>query len=87
MYTAVTYSFPNFELVCCSISGSNCFFLTCIQVSQETGMVVLYSNLFKKFLQFVVIHTVKGFSAVIETEVDVFLELYCFLYDPANVDN
>ena len=50
-------------------------------------MVVLYSNLFKKFLQFVVIHTVKGFSAVIETEVDVFLELYCFLYDPANVDN
>ena len=50
-------------------------------------MVVLYSNLFKKFLQFVVIHTVKGFSAVIETEVDVFLEFSCFFYDPKDVGN
>ena len=33
------------------------------------------------------IHTVKGFSIVDETEVDVFLEFPCFLYDPANVDN
>ena len=49
--------------------------------------MVLYSNLFKKLPQFAVIHTVKGFSAVIETEVDVFLELYCFLYDPADVGN
>ena len=31
------------------------------------------------------IHTVKGFSIVNETEVDVFLEFPCFLYDPANV--
>ena len=66
---------------------SNCCFLTCIQASQETGKVVLYSNLLKKLPQFAVIHTVKGFSAVIETEVDVFLELYCFLYDPADVGN
>ena len=35
--------------------------------------------------QFVVIHTVKGFSAVNETEVDVFLELPSFLYNPVNV--
>ena len=35
------YSFPNFEPVCCSMSSSNCCFLTCIQVSQEAGKVVL----------------------------------------------
>ena len=39
----------------------------------------------KSFPQFVIIHTVKGFSVVNETEVYVFLEFPCFLYDPANV--
>ena len=34
---------------------------------------------------FVVIHTVKGFSSVSETEVHVFLEFPCFLYDPMYV--
>ena len=38
----------------------------------------LYSHLFKNFPQFVVIHTVKGFSIVNEAEVDVFLEFPCF---------
>ena len=33
------------------------------------------------------IHTVKGFSAVSEAEVDVFLELSCFIDDPADVGN
>ena len=47
--------------------GSNCCFLTCIQVSQETSKLVWYSLLFKSFPQFVVIHTVKGFSIVDET--------------------
>ena len=42
---------------------------------------------FKNFPQFVVIHTVKGFSIVNEAEVDVFLKFSCFLYDPVNVDN
>ena len=32
-------------------------------------------------------HNHKGFSVVNETEVDVFLEFPCFLYDPANVGN
>ena len=50
--------------------------LTCIQVSQETDKVVWYSYLFKNFVKFVVTHTVKGFSVVIETEVDVFLEFF-----------
>ena len=70
-----------FEPVCCSMSSSNCCFLTCKQVSQETGKVVWYSYLFKKFPQFVVIHTVKGFGIVNKAEVDVFLEVSCFLYD------
>ena len=69
------------------MSVSNCCFLFCIQVSQESGKVVWYSHLFKNFLQFVVIHTVKGFSIVKDSEVDVFLELSCFSDDPTNVGN
>ena len=49
--------------------------------------MVWYSHLFKNFLQFVVVHIVKGFSIVSETEVDVFLEFSCFPYDPTNVGN
>ena len=56
----------------CSIQVHNCCFLTCIQVSHETDKIVWYSQLFKSFSQFVMIHTVKGFSIVDETEVDVF---------------
>ena len=81
------YSFPNFEPVHCPMSSSNCCCLTCIQVSQETDKVVWYSYLFKNFLQFVVIHTVKGFNIVNETEVDIFLKFLCFLYDLKNVGN
>ena len=33
------------------------------------------------------VHTVKGFSVVNEAEVDVFLELFCFFHDPADVGN
>ena len=77
----------NFEPVHWSISSSNCCFLTCIQVSQMSGKVVWYSHLFKNFPQFVVIHTVKGFSIVNEAEVGVFLEFPCFLYDQTNVGN
>ena len=42
-------------------------------------------HLFKNFPQFVVIHTVKGFSIVNEAEVDVFLEFLCFFYDPTDI--
>jgi len=79
------YSFPNLEPVCCSMTDSNCCFLTCIQISQEAGQVVWYSHLFQNFSQFVVIHTVKGFRTVNEAGVDVFLELYCFFYDSTDV--
>ena len=49
--------------------------------------MVWYSHLFKNFLPFVVTHTVKGFSVVIEAEVDVFSGISCFLYDLTEVCN
>ena len=69
------------------MSSSNCCFLTCIPISQEVGQVVWYSHLLKSFPQFVVIHTVKGFSIVSEAEADIFLKFSCFFYDPTNVGN
>ena len=81
------YSFPHLEPVCCSMSSSNCCFLTCIQVSQEAGKLVWYSHLFQSFPQFVVIHTVKGFGIVNKAEIYVFLELSCFFDDPGDVGN
>ena len=33
------------------------------------------------------IHTVKAYGVVNETEADVFLELSCFLYDPVDAAN
>ena len=49
--------------------------------------MVWYSRLFNNFPQFVVIHTVKGFGIVSKAKVDVFMELYWFFDDPADVDN
>ena len=69
------------------MSGSNYCFLTCIQISQEAGQVVWYSHLLKNFPQFFVIHTVKGFGIVNKAEIDAFLELSWFFYDPADVGN
>ena len=54
-----------------------------MQVSQERGKVFLNLRIF----QFVVIHTVKGFSIVTEAEVDVFLEFPCFFYEPIDIGN
>ena len=84
---AVMYSFSYLEPVCCSMSSSNCCFLTCIQVSQEVGQVVWYSHLFQNFQQFIVIHTVKGFGIVNKAEIDVFLKLSCFFDDPVDAGN
>ena len=68
-------SFPNFEPVCCSMSCFNCCFLTCLQVSRVrwSGIPISLRN-----FQFVVIHTVKGFSVVNEADVDVFLNSLAF---------
>ena len=70
-YTALTYSFPDLEPVC-SMSSSNCCFLTCIQISQEVDQMVWYSHLLKNFPQFIVIHIVKGFGIVYKADLDVF---------------
>ena len=67
------------------MSSSNCCFLSNKQVSQKTGKVVWYFDLFKNFPQFLVIHTIKSFSVV--NEADVFLEFSCFFYDPGDVGN
>ena len=64
-----------------------CCLLTCIQISQEADQVVWYSHLFQDFPQFIVIHIVKGFVIVNKAEIDVFLEISCFLNDPADVGN
>ena len=79
------YSFSYLEPVCCSMSSSNCCFLTCIQVSQEAGQVVCYSHHFQNFPQFIVIHIVKGFGIVNKAEIDVFLEVCCLFNDPIDV--
>ena len=81
------YPFPYLEPVCCSMSSSNCCFLMCIQVSQETGKVVWYSQLLRNFPQFVVIHTVKGLGIVDKAKVNVFLELSSFFNNPADIGN
>ena len=81
------YSSSYLEPVYCSMSSSNCFFPTCLQISQEAGQVVWYTHLFQNFPQFIVIHTVKGFGIVNKAEIDVFLELFCLFDDPADVGN
>ena len=71
------------------MSGYNCCFLTCIQVSYlQAGKVVWCSYLFKNFPQFAVIHTVKGYSVVNEAEAYAFfLQFSCFFHDPIDVNN
>ena len=70
------YSFPSLESVHCSTSSSDCCFLTSTQISQEAGKVVWYSHLLKNFPQFIVIHTVKGFSIVSKAEVDISADIF-----------
>ena len=74
------YTFSYLEPVCCSVSSSNCCFLTCIQASQQAGQVVWYSHIFQNFLQFIVIHTAEGFGIVNKVEIDVFLECSFFFW-------
>ena len=69
------------------MSHSNCCFSTCTQISQEAVKGIWFSHLFKNFPEFAVIHTVKGFSIVNKAEIDVFLKLSCFSYDPTDVGN
>ena len=86
IYSLIIF-FSHLEPVHCSMSGFNCCFSSSIQVSQETGKAAWYSHILKNFPQFVVIHTVRGFPVVNETEIDVFLKFSSFFCDPTNVGN
>ena len=77
------YSNVNFEPVCCSMFSSKCCFLMCIQGNIRWSGIPNSKN----FLQFAVIHTVRGFWVANEAEVDVFLKFPCFLPDLKNVGN
>ena len=79
------YSSPNFELVCCSMSGS----VASLSAYGFLRRQVRWSGIpiSKDFPQFVVIYTIKGFGVINEAQVDVFLGLSCFFYDPAVVGN
>ena len=69
--------FPNFAPVHFSMQRSNCCFLACLQVSQETSKELWYFYLLKNFLRFVVILH-KGFRVVNEAEVDIILSFLAF---------
>ena len=44
-------------------------------------------HLFQNFPQYIVLHTDEGFGIVNKADIDVFLELSCFLDDPADIGN
>ena len=69
----------------CSTSGSNCYLLTHRFLRRQVRWsgIPISSRIF----QFVVIHTIKGFSIVNESKIDVFLKSLCFFYDPMDVGN
>ena len=71
------YSFSYLEPVCCCSTSSKCYFLTCIQISQEAGKAVWYSHLLKNFQVCCDPHS-QGFGVVNEAEVDAFLKFSCF---------
>ena len=70
-----------------STSSPNCRLLTCKQISQEAGQAVWYSHLLKNFQQFVVFHTVKGFSVINKAEVDIFVGFSHFFDDLTDIGN
>ena len=83
------HSFPNLEPFHCSMSGSTCCFLTCIQVSQETGKVVWYPHLIQNFPEFVVTHNKqsKRLECSQWSRSKCFSGFSCFFYDPTGVGN
>ena len=74
------HSFTIFEPVHCSTSVLTVAVWPAYRFLRRQ-VRVCYSHLFKDFLQFVIIHTVKGFKVVKETGVDIFLEFSCFFCD------
>ena len=66
------------------MSSSNCCFMTCIHISQEAGQVVWYSLLSEFSTIYCDPHSQRLWH---KAEIDVFLELFCFFDDPADVGN
>ena len=81
-------SFFNLEPVSCSIAGSNCYFLTCLQISEGPGKD---GPGFSPVEEFSIIcytsHNQRLYRVGSEKEVDLSLELICYFCDPANGDN
>ena len=81
------YSFSYLEPVCCSMSSSNCCFLTCIRFLKRQ---VKWSGI---PISFRIFHSLlwsiqsKALAQSIKQKIDVFLELSCFFNDPADVGN
>jgi len=69
------------------MSSSNCCFLTCIQVSQETGSSGLVFPSLSEFSNVYCDPHSQRFGIFNKAEVNVFLELSCFFHDPADVGN
>ena len=80
------YSFPNLEPVHCSMSGSNCCFLTYIQLSQVADKVVWYSHLFKNFPVCCDPHSQRLWLSQ-WSKSRCFSGIPCFFYDPMDVGN
>ena len=66
------------------MSSSNCCFLTCIQVSQETGKLIRYSHLISRVCCG---PQRQGLWHSQENRSRFFLELSCFFDDPVDVGN
>ena len=68
------------------MSNSNCCFLCAYRFLRRqvrwSGILISW-----RIFQSVVIHTIKGFGIVNKAEVDVFLELSCFINDSADIGN
>ena len=70
------------------MSSSNCCFLTYIQISQEAGK--RWSGIPISWISHGLLWSTQYtlcFGVVNKAEVDVFLELSCFFYDPMDVGN
>ena len=83
--TYLTYSFPNLEPVCCSMSGSVASWPAHRFLSSQVRWSGFPISL--RIFHSLLWSTVKGFSVVNEAEVDVFLEFSWFFYDPMDVGN
>ena len=78
------YLSPYFESVHCSMSYSNCCFLTCIQVSQEAGKVLWHSHLYKNFPT---VCCDPDSQRLLGSQWNIsrcFSEFPCFFHDPTN---